>query len=593
MFGNYDSGSAWERNKKIREENEKRDKKYEYASGGYFPIIVDDEEEYALYVTGEMPQKQHELLISVKTMEEERIELKKKEITSFLTIHKRTPDFEEGFKRELLDKEFKIPVCYLKVKDKDNNDMWALGLSHLVRKPYKYSVKDLVEKEQKPELDFDLSELIFGTVSDKRILKGRVLIGNVFASVPLIEKQLGPVISGVLGEPKPSFFPLYLKQDRAPYMTYDNVGSRISGRKLYRVHKGTSVEKLPKGTSNVESSMIPVPAGQEFTMRIVIHNLRKVEIGALLSAITYHDTLGTWHNIGSAKGYGYGKLKCESVSLIGLCHKKEEYLKAYEYELSVFARQKYNEMWNKTEHMQTLGAIASEHNADSVRMMVMDAATSPKNANEYAHYSKDANFSKLDENLKSLPTCLDDADVKLISQEAKRRKRKELLVEFKKSHQVDFEKIVPWASDALHYDLAAAYLSNLLEVFIGNECDADVDKELNAWIRERKIRNVKVSDSVARQITELSDVLTKYQGNKWGAVQSNVLKWQKQTSHSELNDKEKDALEETIKRLFCAPDKKERKDWANAESKIWREIANFLGQDRIDALYKVCKEKQG
>lgn len=572
LYGAYDGTvkdevvSTWDRNENIRKAS-KGIQGEKYESGDYFPIIS---EEYALYATGKMQGKLHELLIPIET--KDGIELTKDEVTSFLTIHERTPGFEDGFKKNLLDKGLKIPVCYLVVKDKDRK---AIGLSHLVRQPYKYGVKDLVEKEQKPVDGFDLSELIFGTVNGKCILKGRVQIGNAFSRVPLADSQLGPVVSGVLGEPKPSFYPFYLKQYEKQYTTYDD-GGQISGRKLYRIHKCNDGVELPRGNGNEKtmSHMFPVPAGQEFIMRIVVHNLRKVEIGALLSAITYHHAPGTWHNIGSAKGYGYGKLKCESITLTHLQHTEEEYLRAYEYEISMFARKEYDEAWNQTKSMQTLGAIASEHDSESVRMMEMD---------KYTYYKKV--FSKLEEKLQPLPTCLSDGDSDQIMQKARKRKRRELLRNFKQSHKEKYDKLVPWTSDNLHYVFAIDCWTDFLYELALNKCVVDDDKEMKAWLEDRQNRLVVVGGPVSAS-PNLIELIEKYKGNKWGAVQSIILKWQKKSDRKDLNEEEMNALAETIRRLYKNPDKKEKKDWGNQESNLWKQIAIFLGQDRADSLYK-------
>lgn len=100
-------------------------------------------------------------------------------------------------------------------------------------------------------------------------------IGNAFASRPLRDEELCSEVRGVLGTPKPSFYPLYLKQDERPYKTYSTEGATISGTKRYRIHKGASVTTLPQGNIKTMSQINPVPAGQTFKMRIVVHNMRK------------------------------------------------------------------------------------------------------------------------------------------------------------------------------------------------------------------------------------------------------------------------------------------------------------------------------
>jgi hypothetical protein len=57
--------------------------------------------------------------------------------------------------------------------------------------------------------------------------------------------------------------------------------------------------------------------------------LRKNEIGALLSAITFHDTEGMFHSVGYAKPLGYGKIQVVS-QIAGLKYTRGEYIKSFE-----------------------------------------------------------------------------------------------------------------------------------------------------------------------------------------------------------------------------------------------------------------------
>ena len=73
-----------------------------------------------------------------------------------------------------------------------------------------------------------------------------------------------------------------------------------------------------------------LPMGMTFKLRINVHNLKKVEIGALLSALTIHETDGVFHNLGLAKSYGYGKIQIENVKLHMLRHSCDDYELAFE-----------------------------------------------------------------------------------------------------------------------------------------------------------------------------------------------------------------------------------------------------------------------
>lgn len=252
----------------------------------------------------------------------------------------------------------------------------------------KFPIKDLVNKQQPPTEDNDLCELIFGWVrADGQNMKGRVQVGNAFTSKDegidlLNEKTL------VLGQPQASYFPLYIKQDQNTDKpkTYDN-GESISGRKRYRIHRGFTEPKdvEPGDTTSIFKA---IPAGCNFVTRINLHNMRSVEIGALLSAITIHNTKGIYHNIGAAKAFGYGKIRLEGeVKLFGLNYTLSYYLKAFEDVMEDFYKQHYQNScnWKTSDEIKTLLGTMAEHKYDDVRFM---------NPNEYKE-AKKSNKGKL------------------------------------------------------------------------------------------------------------------------------------------------------------------------------------------------------
>lgn len=202
----------------------------------------------------------------------------------------------------------RIPVFF----KLDNEKVKHFGFSKLYRLNNGHSIGDLepvhsYKSRKKDELD--LAQLIFGTVDDiSEPLKGRVFISHAFCS-----DSLSPIPQNteerVLSSPKPSYYPFYLKQeDNTPYNTYLNNKSVLAGFKRYPVH----INPKPNGyhaNDNIPSHFNPLPARTSFECKIRFHNLRKVELGALLSAITFHNTPNLFHNLGAAKPYGFGKVK--------------------------------------------------------------------------------------------------------------------------------------------------------------------------------------------------------------------------------------------------------------------------------------------
>lgn len=248
---------------------------------------------------------------------------------------------------------------------------------------YKYSVRNLIESEQKPfayQKKYDLCETIFGLIGKDNSLKGRVQFSHAWT-----ESEITPnnPVNGVLGQPKAKYYPFYLQQDKnsLTYATYSTDGARISGRKRYRIHRSNKVKMLPQGNNNNNTTtrIKAIPEGYDFVMRINLHNMRPVEIGAILSAITFHLNKDVYHNIGCAKSFGYGKIKANNIRLKGLKYNDiRSYLALFENAMNDFC----GKDWTAIPQIKKLLGIMSEHDDAQVRMMSL---------NEYNEGKKNAN----------------------------------------------------------------------------------------------------------------------------------------------------------------------------------------------------------
>lgn len=582
---------AWERNVKIRDSS--YGKKHLTKENILFPIIEQGGKEYALFATGWMAGKLYELLIPTQTTREIPLRSELKE--SFLKIYKRKDTGASSFFDEMLDKEKRIPVSF--IKDNDGG-IKALGLSHMIRRPYKHSVRDLVNKEQKrPEcvdadgkvkVKRDLSDAIFGWVDGNSCQKGRVQICNAYAEYGTQEKEL---VKGVLGEPKASFYPLYLKQQEGgQYKNYDSDDALISGRKLYRVHEGSGPMDLPQGNGNakIENKFRPIPAGNFFKMRINVHNLRKVEIGALLSAITFHETSGVFHNIGSAKGFGYGKLKCVALNLHlqGLNsgkEDKEDYLKAFEMEMDKFVKSSFKCNWVDTPQIIRMMAIMSEHTPQQVRMMVLEDYTREKNEKRV---SLDASFREK----KMVHSCF-EKERKLEKCYPAYEEDKVIVNEF-----LDFQM---WeeAKNALEKMLDKLTKNDIDDAWVKGQLES-VKREIGMQIVVNKIKLIqqkiiKESRNLYARLNERYDQNVnkgEYKVQTWKVCADIVKKWTGKKPKNELDDEERDGLEKVIRRLAEHPDRREQREWDSYGSKIWKQIKEYLGEERAGKLFEELKK---
>lgn len=379
------SGNVWETNYRLRDNNT------------LFPYISfdDDDTEYRLFCTGKINGKKHELLIPEDT--QEGIALNDKIIESFLTVYAPTPGFENFV--SYLDKGERIPVSF--ISEKGTTNIIAIGMGRMLRYPYKQDINTLVNKEQgNPQKEYDLCETMFGQIDNQdnqdnqNSLKGRVQIGNAMIQGTVSDNELLRA-GGVLGEPKASFYPLYLKQEaNGIYRTYEDANG-IAGRKRYRIHQGGTVVNLPQGNGNINvmTRFRPIPRNKSFKMRINIHNLKPVELGALLLAIKLKQ--GAFHNIGMAKAYGYGKLISENIELNlrgEEQHSVDHYINLFKSAMEAFT----NNKWSNSDVITSLLGIMGEHANDD--MFVNDNGKyRVMSLKEYKEFKKNSNFSKLTE----------------------------------------------------------------------------------------------------------------------------------------------------------------------------------------------------
>lgn len=234
-----------------------------------------------------------------------------------------------------------IPVFFRLKDDKSipsAKNIKDMGLTLLFKITYANSVKESIQHLQSEKSNMpDLADCLFGYIKKKEnkqseSLKGRVFISHAFATdgVETLEEK-----KEVLGGPKASYYPNYIRQIdlkggkiKGDYLTFNDRKGIIRGWKKYPVrHNGVSVNPPPiingKENENVATKFVPLDKGAKFKFSIAYHNLRKEELGALISALTFHGQDGLFHSIGMGKPLGYGKV---SFSLQGIDSKNQKNL---------------------------------------------------------------------------------------------------------------------------------------------------------------------------------------------------------------------------------------------------------------------------
>jgi len=260
------------------------------------------------------------------------------------------------FWKEKLEKGEKVPVFFNK---KNETEIKHFGLAFMYKLPFEQSIHETLPIREYKKNKKDLAELIFGSINKKNDeLKGRVFFSHAFSENAISSNKDKKEI---LASPKASYFPFYLEQTKEgkSYKTYMNDDAKLRGFKRYYVNENIKTgEYDDKQLKNdkIFTKFKPLEKGAEFKCKIRFHNLCKVEIGALLSAITFHGTEDkSFHSLGAAKPFGYGKVSISNVNLNFLKEDKKHYLTKFE----EFANKELNDKeWLKSDIIKELFTIA-------------------------------------------------------------------------------------------------------------------------------------------------------------------------------------------------------------------------------------------
>lgn len=206
-----------------------------------------------------------------------------------------------------------IPVFFTLIDGKIRD----MGLSYMYKKPYNHRISDCLYPEHRSS-EKDLAECIFG-VSGDTSTRGRVQFSHAFADKASFSWNF--IEQLILNSPKASYYPFYIEQStnkdgKLRYNTYLNDNSLINGWKKYPVRSGITSKMM--NNPKLDTFLIPLDANSEFTCKMRFFNLKGAELGALLSALTFHDNSKEdyYHSIGQGKPYGLGKVKIEIKNLL-------------------------------------------------------------------------------------------------------------------------------------------------------------------------------------------------------------------------------------------------------------------------------------
>lgn len=239
----------------------------------------------------------------------------------FCFIYKESEDWK--YWRIQMERGERVPVFF----SKSGEELIHFGLSYLYKLPYTNRIKDLLPKDHN-DSRLDFCECLFGSICKEHSLRGRVQFSNAFME----EGKTDDELLFYMASPNPTYYPIYLKQRgedgymRELFTTMMSKGACLKGWKRYPIREGLLENIIPEKQDENSNSFIPMKAGTAFKCKIRFHNLRKVEIGALLRAVDF--TRGGFHSIGFAKPYGFGKVRIDA-EVSNSKFTKEEYIDTF------------------------------------------------------------------------------------------------------------------------------------------------------------------------------------------------------------------------------------------------------------------------
>lgn len=321
-------------------------------------------------------------------------------IEDFLSIHKDSPDFKDFRKKQLM-KGNPIPIFFMYSEDK--KEIGSIGLSYMYKYPAFSSIYNAIPTDLLVKSKSDFADCLFGSIDTESPLKGRVRFSPAFLQG---EPNFHKVVTYALSSPHPSYYPLYLGNGE----TWNSEKTRLAGRKRYPVRNNILTNT---GTAEMSSSKRPLNPDSEFLGYIQFHNLKKVELGALLSALTFHNHAECNYSLGQGKPLGYGKVKIDTeIQSLTKSYNKEELLNSFETEMNSFisTEKVSNTNWIDQPLLKELFAMARGIPEDKERLFTYMKMSTNRDENEFLNgvqeYSNGKQLGRFTQILSnSVPKC--------------------------------------------------------------------------------------------------------------------------------------------------------------------------------------------
>lgn len=249
--------------------------------------------------------------------QENPIEVSSTVMSGFRQIHQDTTEWQ-FWQSNLNNLKHGIPVFY----HKDGSTVRSLGLAMMYKLPYKNSIHEAIGHTNAQHVTdtyhidkAGMADLLFGYLDEEQgdaSLRGRVQIGFGMwqGDQPLLRFSDEVVLSA----PKPTYYPAYIYQDGKGdgFKQLMQNNAKIAGWKRYQAK---ATERYPKleptvlQNKRVQVKLETLATDSQFSFKIRLHNLRPVELGALLWSLDFGESDKCCHALGMGKPFGLGQVK--------------------------------------------------------------------------------------------------------------------------------------------------------------------------------------------------------------------------------------------------------------------------------------------
>lgn len=243
-------------------------------------------------------------------------------MSGFQQIHQETDEWQ--FWAEKLNAgriPHGIPVFF---HDDASGAVVSMGLAMMYKLPYKHSVHEAISHTHPGHLEGgapDMADLIFGYLGDDERcgLRGRVNISAAFIEANTNGETPEPRFNPncILNGPKPTFYPAYVRQGGRGngFRTLMEASAEVSGWKRYPLKPAAFPQINAKAADNmkVQVRLETVPQETGFITNVRFHNLRPVELGALLWAVDFGGRSDRRHGLGMGKPFGLGQVSLDVI----------------------------------------------------------------------------------------------------------------------------------------------------------------------------------------------------------------------------------------------------------------------------------------